>query len=95
MSRPRTGILAVAPDDGEEADASNENGGAADRERQPGLGCMIYSETEVGKSVGPPIKEEITSNKFSTNGRQIRDPELELEPPEATTKNARIGATYS
>jgi len=62
VSRPRTGILAVAPDDGEEADASNENGGAADRERQPGLGCMIYSETEVGKSVGPPIKEEITSN---------------------------------
>ena len=56
MSRPRTGILAVAPDDGEEADASNENGGAADRERQPGLGCMIYSETEVGNKRGENFK---------------------------------------
>ena len=42
-SRPLTGILGVAPN-GEEADAGNEDGGAADRERhnkrQPGLACM-------------------------------------------------------
>ena len=38
------GSLAAAPDD-EEADAGNEDGGAADHERGPGLGCRSSGTT--------------------------------------------------